>query len=458
VSEAISNLLCRANDVGRQSRSPKIRKLEFFQGNATYSLKEQSMDSGNIYEGADEAFSSIVKSLLDAPHLEAEGDGAQRTRQGSYEQLNYSFLLNSPRRRLSGELNAPVAAARFVWMMSANNRLADIAFYEPKVMGFTDDGLTVPGSSYGMRLRQPQPGVDQIAGAISRLKDEKDTRRAAVSIFQPIDAIRESKDIPCAFGIFFHNRDGFLKTTILMRSNNAWDLLPFNMFELSMLAEVIAVEAGLKLGEMTYFAGSMHLYDRHVQKVNGWSTGRSLSEMTEIPQGSNPLAELTELGRFEAELRHSSTSIDNRSINEWLDRVTSRFSPYWSQFGFLLLAAVAASRDQRTLDSVRSRISALILPFVPREATASRKESSMPIDAGPLFGGAQQETNVVVFARPELRMRFAELAKQHEEKHGMIGSARLLKAQGQILDRLAARGETEALSKEVFEAALNSAG
>ena len=111
------------------------------------------------FEGAGEAFGTIVKDLLSAPSLKADGDAGQRMRQGSLEHLNYGFSLGSPRDRLSGEMKATVAAARFIWMMSSNNRLADIAFYEPKVLGFTDDGLTVPGSSYGMRLRQPQPGV-----------------------------------------------------------------------------------------------------------------------------------------------------------------------------------------------------------------------------------------------------------------------------------------------------------
>src|SRR5207302_676113 len=146
-------------------------------------------------------------------------------------------------------------------------RYADIAFYEPKVKGFTDDGISVPGSSYGRRIVQVRPGLDQLGSAISRLKDDPSSRRAAVTIYQPEDAVRESKDIPCAFGLFYHVRGGELYATLSMRSNNAVQLLPFNVFEFSLLAEVVACELGVPLGPLVYQAASMHVYDESLARA-----------------------------------------------------------------------------------------------------------------------------------------------------------------------------------------------
>jgi hypothetical protein len=69
-------------------------------------------------------------------------------------------------------LNIVVAVARFVWMRAGSDRLADISFYEPKVRDYTDDGVSVPGSDYAARLRASPHGLDQVSGAIGRLKPD----------------------------------------------------------------------------------------------------------------------------------------------------------------------------------------------------------------------------------------------------------------------------------------------
>jgi hypothetical protein len=75
----------------------------------------------------------------------------------SKEILHYSFLIGNPRERLiwnaKRKLNLPAAVGRFVWMMAGNDPLYDIEFYEEKVAAFTDDGIIVPGSSYGHRMK-----------------------------------------------------------------------------------------------------------------------------------------------------------------------------------------------------------------------------------------------------------------------------------------------------------------
>lgn len=181
---------------------------------------------------------------------EAVSTGADKiSDSGTYESLACRFVIENPGHRIvSNEvhsLDLSVAAARFVWMISGNNRLADIEFHDPIVKNFTDDEIIVPGSSYGTRIRQAHPGIDQLSGTIAALHKDPNSRRAAISICQPTDSTRyASKDMPCAFGMFFHAREGALHAQLVMRSNNAATLLPFNLFEFSLLAEMVASECG----------------------------------------------------------------------------------------------------------------------------------------------------------------------------------------------------------------------
>jgi len=282
----------------------------------------------------------------------------------SRELLGYSVVIEHPRRRLIDNDIRPLplisAVARFVWTMAGNARLADIAFYEPQVERFTDDGLSVPGSNYGARLRQPYPGFDQVRGAIDRLRDgdskvagaDGKLRRAANVIWKPEDALRMSKDIPCAFGLFYFPREDKLLTQLVMRSNNAVALMPFNIFEFTLLAEVIAVEAELELGPFRVDAMSMHIYDwdeERVRQILASPIGTGV-EMPPIPAGSNALEQLDLLAQREAELRHQLHTLADESLKQVLARGEGLDS-YWRPF-FEILLTQALGKAKR-LDLAR---------------------------------------------------------------------------------------------------------
>ncbi|WP_165772208.1 thymidylate synthase [Niveispirillum lacus] len=409
------------------------------------------------YDSATDACRELLACLLNAPQRGAGGVAAEsRLRRPFREELNTAFVLSNPRKRISQSLQLYPATARVIWMMAANNRLSDIKFHVPQVGNFTDDELTVPGSSYGMRLRQPQPGLDQIEGAIKRLKAETDSRRAAVTIFQPVDAIRESNDIPCAFGILFHNRDKFLETTVIMRSNNACALLPFNLFEFSLLAEVVAVEAGLELGPITYFAGSMHLYESDIERAKGLlaESVDTPFAMEQMPCDKSPLKALKRLAQADVKLREASTSLNITMVNEIIADVENDFGPYWSLFAKILACGVAASRDFQTFSSLIQLIDPNLKRFLPK---MSQNVADINIaQIGGLFGRDVSSNVVVPIRRNNLMKRFAEHAVNYEAESGQaIGAAVLLRAQDLVFERFAARGDDDVLSYDAFRRALD---
>jgi nicotinamide riboside kinase len=299
------------------------------------------------------ALADVLATDREVVSGETKSVGSKRP---SKEILHYDLVIGSPRERLiwnpKGKFYLPLAVARFVWMMAGNDRLQDIQFYEKKVAGFSDDGIIVPGSSYGHRMMYPTPGCDQIAGVIARLKEDAATRRAAVAVFQPEDVTRVSNDIPCLFGLAFHNRGDFLHPAVIMRSNNAFALLPYNIFEFSLVGEAVATEIGLKLGGMSYHALSMHVYATDYAKAQDAIAANWPTQTTPVPLmpiDPSPLSQIRELVKIEAEVRHAAAGFSIQNFeSKWVPFADSRLHPYWRQFYYLLLFGMCHSVDFRS--------------------------------------------------------------------------------------------------------------
>lgn len=262
----------------------------------------------------------------------------------SRELLYYSTGMAYPRARVmtnpARPLNIVVALARFTWMVSGNNRVEDIAYYEPKVRGFSDDGLTVPGSDYGLRIFQPRPGLNQVQGVVDRLRQNPLNRQSAVVVWQPEDAVRQSSDIPCTFGMFFHIRHNEvyghpeLHMCVNMRSNNAFRILPFNLFEFTMLQELVAAELDVQLGKYHHWAASMHVYENErewpatLSVADNFSAGNGTMDpivMPEMPTEA-PMLQAQTMARFEAQLRHACNEDEVLMV---LERAVPMLDPYW---------------------------------------------------------------------------------------------------------------------------------
>jgi len=274
------------------------------------------------------------------------GDGP---RGSSVELLGYTTGMSNPRARISstegGPLNTLGAVARFVWLLAGSDRLEDIAYYEPRVRSYTDDGLTVPGSSYGKRLFNSTPGTNQIAGVVRELTENPSSRRAAAVVWLPEDAVRMSNDIPCTFGLFFHVRGGGLIMTTVMRSNNAITLLPYNFFEFSMLGEIVAAELGVPFVKYVHWAASMHIFDEASasrDKILG-ITGPAAFEMPEMPCG-DALSQGLRLAKFESALRHAST-VD--AVHSVAAAAHKELDAYWGALFDVLYAYGLAKRAER---------------------------------------------------------------------------------------------------------------
>lgn len=186
-----------------------------------------------------------------------------------HELRNRVTVLTHPKERclfVPNRMNDVFASlAETLWVLAGRNDIEWLAAYLPRASDYSDDGVTWRGG-YGPRLRN-WSGVDQVAETLRILKRETASRRAAMSLFDPQRDFAETKDVPCNNWFHWMIRDSRLHLSVAVRSNDViWGFSGINSFCWSVLQEMMAFWLDVEVGDATYFASSMHIYDRHVER------------------------------------------------------------------------------------------------------------------------------------------------------------------------------------------------
>lgn len=244
------------------------------------------------YRNAQSAFLMQAAEILSHGHAVSVRGALTR------EVLNRTLTLQRPLERcivIPGRNNNPFAAIyETLWVLAGRNDIGDLAEYLPRAKEFSDDGTTWR-AGYGPRLRAWN-GVDQLAAVAKTLADDIHSRRAVISIFDPALDNQPSKDIPCTNWLQFTCREGVLDLAVTVRSNDlVWGFSGINTFEWSVLHEMMAFWTGARTGSVTYFVGSLHLYERHFDRV-GRLLGNALTDdpyaSGAVPLFATPITDL----------------------------------------------------------------------------------------------------------------------------------------------------------------------
>jgi hypothetical protein len=99
-----------------------------------------------------------------------------------------------------------------------------------------------------------------VEAVVRQLRDDPTTRRAVLPILAPSDVVRGSRDVPCALAMQLFIRNGSLEALLLMRSQSAAMVMPFDLFVFGALHRQIAATLGARLGSFHYVASSIHVY------------------------------------------------------------------------------------------------------------------------------------------------------------------------------------------------------
>ena len=112
-------------------------------------------------------------------------------------------------------------------------------------------------SNYGWQMYRN----DQLDYVIAKLRNEKDTRHAAISIYDCKEHKFYSKDTPCTYAIQFTIVDNRLNMAVLMRSNDLWYGFCNDQYCFSMIQKLVADRLDIKVGEYYHYAHNLHLYN-----------------------------------------------------------------------------------------------------------------------------------------------------------------------------------------------------
>ena len=108
--------------------------------------------------------------------------------------------------------------------------------------------------------------------AFSNLVSDKDSRQAILRYNKPKHAVHGNKDFVCTMYQNFHIRDNKLHTTVRMRSADlftgpVYDIPWFAYVQYKMTMDLRTMYKGLEVGNLTFSADSLHIYERDFDKV-----------------------------------------------------------------------------------------------------------------------------------------------------------------------------------------------
>lgn len=261
-----------------------------------------------------ETYKGINSFLTGACRL-LVNDGVKRETRGSvcYELRGPAvFKITSPTARIvtipkRGWLKT-LPYAESLWIASGRNDLAYITHYLQRMKEFSDDGIYMRGG-YGPRYRdyngdnedyhietinvRQKSSVDQLRYVIECFKQDSETRRAVISLGDPMkDDFKEdgtlkfSKDVPCTRELHFMKQSGFNKLDLIvkMRSNDIiWGASAVNIFNYTFMQEYVAAIVGLELGDYYHIVDNLHYYEHHENMV------RQLAEISEVHENPSDL-------------------------------------------------------------------------------------------------------------------------------------------------------------------------
>jgi len=208
----------------------------------------------NKFENANEAYEYLHDSILQ--HGVPFGD--------TKALFNVGFYLNNPSDRIIKNVERKwsfdYAEAEWQWYLSGDrdiNKLGEIYGKVPAIWKRMADEHDLVNSNYGWQWMRE----DQLAKVVNILRDEKDTRQAAISIYDGKEMHMYEYDTPCTYAVQFTIIGGKLCMSVYMRSNDLWYGFCNDQYQFSQLQELVASMLGIEIGWYYHHAHNMHLYN-----------------------------------------------------------------------------------------------------------------------------------------------------------------------------------------------------
>ena len=210
----------------------------------------------NISDNMDEIYQEICRSLQTANEV-----------RGTKEINNYRFTLTNLDNNVINvrDISESYICGELLWYALARNDMAFINKFAGLWGRISDDGVT-SYSAYGDIVFK-RHGFDQAEKIIQLLCSDPESRRAVINFNVPNENVIETKDEICTIALQFLIRDGKLNCTAIMRSNDIWYGLPYDVIFFTELTKYIARRLNVPYGTYTHEVISLHVYERNYENI-----------------------------------------------------------------------------------------------------------------------------------------------------------------------------------------------
>jgi thymidylate synthase len=192
---------------------------------------------------------------------------------GTKALFNVGFTINKPNNNsiINGKVmrdwKPEYAKAEWQWYLSGDcniEKLGEIYGKVPGIWKRMADKYGNVNSNYGWQWKRR----DQLDKVIETLKGDKNTRQAAISIYDGKEQDSYVTDTPCTYAVQFTVVNNKLNMCVVMRSNDLWYGFCNDQYCFSNLQMLVAYETGYELGEYYHFAHNLHLYNNKLPVTN----------------------------------------------------------------------------------------------------------------------------------------------------------------------------------------------
>tara|TARA_R110002167_G_scaffold323783_1_gene529799 strand:- start:152 stop:808 length:657 start_codon:yes stop_codon:yes gene_type:complete len=186
---------------------------------------------------------------------------------GTKALFNVGFYITDPKDRKiinrERKWNEDYAEAEWQWYLSGDpniKALGDIYGKVPEIWKRMADDKGYVNSNYGYQWQRS----DQLRKVVADLKENPETRQAAISIYDAKEKAAYQHDTPCTYAIQFTIVNNRLDMCVTMRSNDLWYGFCNDQYQFSKLQEMVSERLEIETGVYYHFAHNMHLYNNKI--------------------------------------------------------------------------------------------------------------------------------------------------------------------------------------------------
>jgi thymidylate synthase len=195
----------------------------------------------------------------------------QNSRNGkTLEIIHIGYSLSDPRQRWivsrSPAINPAFALAEIIWIVNGRADAEFLNYWNRKLPLYAGDGSEYYGA-YGHRLRKNFK-FDQLDRAYEVLNANPDSRQVVLQFWDPnrdfpdIDGSPRDTDIPCNIVSLLKIRDNKLDWLQIIRSNDLFLGLPYNIVQFTYLQEILSGWLNIEMGKFDMIADSLYIYNK----------------------------------------------------------------------------------------------------------------------------------------------------------------------------------------------------